>query len=179
MDEARRKYLEKYREEHREQIRAQQKAWYDRTHEKRCVYRRELRLKNLEETRKRGRQYYYDNREAMLAKRRKWFYEHREKENTKQRVAAQLLRLQCLITYGGNPPRCACCGETHPEFLSLDHMNGGGRQHRLKLHGGGRAIYYFLKREGFPLGYRVLCVNCNTAIGLYGYCPHQRVKENG
>jgi hypothetical protein len=21
-------------------------------------------------------------------------------------------------------------------------------------------------------GYRVLCQNCNAALGLYGYCPH-------
>jgi len=27
--------------------------------------------------------------------------------------------------------------------------------------------------QGYPTGFRVLCHNCNQAIGLYGYCPHK------
>ena len=31
----------------------------------------------------------------------------------------------------------------------------------------------WLLRHGFPEGFRVLCHNCNQAIGVYGACPHQ------
>src|SRR5712664_3918736 len=31
--------------------------------------------------------------------------------------------------YSSNIPECECCGETAIEFLSLDHIEGGGRQH--------------------------------------------------
>lgn len=69
---------------------------------------------------------------------------------------------------------CICCGETHFEFLSIDHVLGGGRQHLAKLHvgNGGSAFYGWLIRQGFPPGYETRCMNCNSAIGHYGYCPH-------
>lgn len=33
-------------------------------------------------------------------------------------------------------------------------------------------IYRWLKQQGFPTGFRVLCMNCNFSYGLHGYCPH-------
>jgi len=39
-------------------------------------------------------------------------------------------------------------------------------------------IYEYLKSNNYPLGYRVLCMNCNFAIGVYGYCPHCKVEVN-
>jgi hypothetical protein len=27
------------------------------------------------------------------------------------------------------------------------------------------------------VGYRVLCMNCNFALGHSGYCPHQRRRQ--
>ena len=71
---------------------------------------------------------------------------------------------------------CACCGEDRLPFLSLDHVDGGGTQHRSSLGNSGRGIsfYRWIIRQGFPTGYRTLCHNCNTALGLYGYCPHVR-----
>jgi hypothetical protein len=35
-------------------------------------------------------------------------------------------------------------------------------------------MYVWLRDNGWPEGYRVLCHNCNSARGLYGYCPHER-----
>jgi hypothetical protein len=31
----------------------------------------------------------------------------------------------------------------------------------------------WLIREKLPDGFRVLCHNCNQAIGYYGVCPHE------
>jgi hypothetical protein len=65
---------------------------------------------------------------------------------------------------------CACCGEYRLEFLCIDHIDG------VKPEGYPRAgslLYAYLKQKGFPPGFRVLCHNCNMAIGLYGYCPHE------
>lgn len=90
----------------------------------------------------------------------------RERNNKRNRY----LRLLVLQHYGGTPPKCACCGESQVEFLSLDHINGGGRQQRrtIKIR-----WWEWLLRNGLPDGFRVLCHNCNQAIGIYGYCPHE------
>lgn len=89
---------------------------------------------------------------------------------------ARRLRLKVLRHYGGEPPSCAClgCDETRFEFLAIDHVDGGGRKHRQEITGG---IYRWLVRSGFPDGYRVLCHNCNQALGNFGYCPHQRLID--
>jgi len=86
-------------------------------------------------------------------------------------------KVACFEAYGG--VRCACCGVEHLVFLSIDHINGGGNQHRNQLRqggyfggGGGWRMYKHLQREGYPAGYRVLCFNCNQAFSVLGYCPH-------
>lgn len=87
------------------------------------------------------------------------------------------LRWEVLSHYSKGIPKCACCGEKHFEFLAVDHLNGSGTKHR-KLIGGSSYFYAWLKKKGFPSGYRVLCHNCNQALGIFGYCPHQTpVKE--
>jgi len=54
--------------------------------------------------------------------------------------------------------------------MSLDHINGGGVAHRKER---GIPLTQWLVRNGYPDGFRVLCHNCNQALGAYGYCPHQ------
>jgi predicted transcriptional regulator len=34
-------------------------------------------------------------------------------------------------------------------------------------------MYNWLKNHNFPSGFRVLCYNCNSSIGAWGYCPHK------
>ena len=93
---------------------------------------------------------------------------------------AKKTRLVCLIFYGGNPPKCACCNEAMYQFLGIDHINGGGNKHRktLSLSGkkstfGGQTVYRWLINNNFPDGFQVLCHNCNLAKGYYGECPHK------
>lgn len=81
------------------------------------------------------------------------------------------LRLEVVRYYGGQDPRCACCGEAALVFLTVDHMANDGAAHRR------RAKSYVgmlrdLKTRGFPPGIQVLCFNCNLARGFYGACPH-------
>jgi hypothetical protein len=81
------------------------------------------------------------------------------------------IRQEVLTHYGG---ACRCCGEATDEFLSIDHIDGGGSQHRKRLNRYGGKMYRWLKALGYPPGFRVLCHNCNFARGRYGYCPHER-----
>jgi len=84
------------------------------------------------------------------------------------------LRSEIIKEYGGS---CVCCGEEQVEFLSVDHINGGGTKHRKTL-GGGTAFFKWLRDNNYPKNeYRLLCMNCNWARGRYGYCPHEKEKN--
>lgn len=92
------------------------------------------------------------------------------------------LKLEVLEAYGGL--RCACPGCTTPEgiheFLSIDHVDGNGADHRRELFGDpkkGGNLYDWLKKNDFPPGFRVLCMNCNFALGHFGYCPHGELTQ--
>ena len=76
----------------------------------------------------------------------------------------------------GKEPACACCGVTDPELLCIDHINGDGEECRRK-HPGQLNIYQWLKQNNYPPGFRILCANCNQAIGIYGSCPHTKVQS--
>lgn len=95
-----------------------------------------------------------------------------------QREFHTRLRLSCLVYYSGNPPKCACCGENEIKFLAIDHIEGGGTQHRKVMYvekvG---SIYRWLKNNKFPNGFQVLCHNCNSAKGYYGSCPHKEDRS--
>jgi hypothetical protein len=90
------------------------------------------------------------------------------------------LKLTVIAAYGG---KCACCGETRPQFLTVDHIYNDGAQDRGARSRAGVACYIRLRRAGFPKDrYQLLCFNCNCAKGFYGVCPHETERmeaQNG
>lgn len=103
------------------------------------------------------------------------YHRNRDVVAAQEKARKQKLKREIFEAYGG--ARCACCGESHIEFLSIDHVDGNGAAHRKQLkleRRGGGDFYYWLKRNKFPKGFRVLCMNCNFATGRFGICPHQR-----
>ena len=82
------------------------------------------------------------------------------------------VRAEVIAAYGS---RCACCGEDEPKFLEIDHVNGGGHEHRKKLGGGPNVICRWLRDHGFPKDeFRLLCANCNRGRERnHGRCPHE------
>jgi len=66
---------------------------------------------------------------------------------------------------------CACCGRA--DNLSIDHVNGDGREHREEIfgrQGGGVEFYYWLVTTGFPDGFQTLCRSCNQSKGRGRRC---------
>lgn len=128
-------------------------------------------MRDLEKKRATSRKNYYDNREYYIKYHSEYAKAHRLQKNRNNIKYNRKVKLEVLTHYGGKPPRCACCGETALAFLTIDHINGrGGELHRQKR---GGYLYTYLRKIGYPLGFRVLCMNCNFAIGHYGSCPHQ------
>ena len=128
--------------------------------------------------RKRMRGYVARNRAKINdQKRRQWRRAYWQKNHkalkaySKER--ARKLRREILALYGG---KCECCGEDRFEFLAIDHKKGGGSKERRSS---SRSRYLWrLKGKRSPK-YRVLCHNCNSALGFYGYCPHAMHNPSG
>lgn len=59
----------------------------------------------------------------------------------------------------------------------MDHIGGGGTQHRRDEGITGSGIYLWLKKNGYPDGFQTLCHNCNLARGYYGSCPHEEQSD--
>lgn len=120
---------------------------------------------DVEKRREKNRESYQRRRRANPER----FREQSRRENFRMRAAV-------IKAYGG---ACSCCGERTFEFLSIDHINNDGAQHRREIgRSGGHAFYRWLKKNGYPRGnFQLLCYNCNAAKGFFGMCPHQRARK--
>ena len=109
------------------------------------------------------------HREKCRANTAAWYTKSRPRIREEYKVAARQLRAELLFAYGN---RCSCCGIDTEAFLTLDHINRDGKQHRAQA----RAqfgVYADLKMRGWPKdGYRLLCMNCNWATRFGNACPH-------
>jgi len=96
------------------------------------------------------RKFYHANRERLLVAHKKW---------RKQWV--KNLKEEVLSYYGEGKPVCVRCGFNDIRALTIDHIRGGGMEHRKKIGiWGGIYFYSWLKRRGFPTGFQTLCMNC-------------------
>jgi len=90
----------------------------------------------------------------------------------KRRARDRRIKLAVILAYGSI---CACCGESNEAFLTLDHVEGGGNQHR-KMNGSLNS-WRWARANGFPKILQLSCMNCNQ--GRYingGVCPHQEMR---
>ncbi len=114
------------------------------------------------------------------AKARVRYHANGDRNRAVGRKRRQALKLEVFDAYGGS--ECACCGEAHREFLTIDHVDEDGAAHRRsipKKYGGkaGSHFYRWLRDNGYPSGFQVLCFNCNFAKGHFGECPHEVEKR--
>jgi len=161
---------------HHERYRAYYKAYHQRPEVKQRDREHSRKQRQDPEYRRKHKEYvlhwYKKNRERILATHR-----HRQlnepgfAEKKRQYVKKYLKKMKAKIHLAlGNI--CACCGESTPEFLTLDHIHGGGTKHR-RVAGGNQSVYREVLAEGIPKEkYRLLCMNCNFAFGHWGKCPH-------
>jgi hypothetical protein len=71
---------------------------------------------------------------------------------------------------------CACPGCGATEQLEIDHINGGGTEHRRTARtGNGSSFHAWLIRQGFPEGFQTHCHPCNMSKGEGPAC---RIDHN-
>src|SRR5258706_14541763 len=69
-------------------------------------------------------------RELARESRTEWCGFKYETAITRTTHGTRQSRERGLDAYGG---KCECCGETRREFLTIDHIHGGGQRHRKTL----------------------------------------------
>lgn len=94
----------------------------------------------------------------------------------RERATTARIKAEVMAAYGG---ACVCCGESALVFLTIDHPEQNGAAHRREIFGtsvgrAGERFYRWLRRNGWPAGYRILCWNCQHAT-FRGACPHVQV----
>lgn len=109
----------------------------------------------------------------MGDKDKRYYAAHKEDRKKQSASWQRYMRWQVLTHYGGNPPKCKCCGESTYEFLCVDHIEGHVGKHIPR----GTGTLLQCIRENFPEGFQVLCHNCNMAKGFYGICPHEKARR--
>lgn len=146
--EERRKYNKAYYFAHREELRKRAKTYRLAHKDEKQKYDKDYRAVHKEE----GKVYYNTHREEIWEKR-------------------EQLKFEVFQHYSGGLPRCIACGETDIIVLTIDHINNDGAEHR-KTQGTGTGLYRWLRKNGYPEGYQVLCANCNTRKEF----EHRRAK---
>lgn len=106
-----------------------------------------------------------------------------EKYSQYNRKSLRKLKREVMDAYGGI---CACCGETELAFLTIDHIDGNGAEHRREMAGetgleysqAGARTYRWLRKNNYPEGFQVLCANCNCGKHWSGgVCPHETAQR--
>lgn len=93
---------------------------------------------------------------------------YRSQQKDYRRAERERIFRDVLEHYGGE---CGCCGERERFFLTLDHIDGNGGEHRRQI--GKTDMWKWAYSNGYPPIFQVLCFNCN--VGRYrngGVCPH-------
>jgi len=90
----------------------------------------------------------------------------------KSRYYKKRSKKQVMEYYSNGELKCACCGFAEIDGLSIDHIEGRKKWDHDKTMGSDN-LYSWLKRNKFPKGFQVLCLNCNFAKGDTGICPHR------
>lgn len=135
-------------------------------------------LKNREESLQKSKEYYWQHKEEIIAKTKRYYQENKEliAQKNKYRYdnnldwkarnreeASELgrnrwrkRRSEIFTVLGGE--LCAKCGFSDWRALQIDHINGGGNQHRKQFKAVEKYYQYVCENKD---EFQVLCANCN------------------
>ena len=147
----------KYRESHAEAVKRKNAAWRRTSSGKALMAAAQKRWKAK-------------NPGVANARTKEWRLKNYQRATAKQREIDRRYKTAAYEAYGGFI--CACCSETMVQFLSIDHVNNDGGNHRKGVPR--RNLYKWLKANNYPPGFQILCMNCNFGKARNGgICPHK------
>lgn len=101
---------------------------------------------------------------------------NQERISASQRAREIRFKTKVIEAYGG---RCVCCGETEYAFLTFDHVNDDGAEHRKSRKKYSTHLARWAALNGYPKSLQLLCANCNMAKQFSpDGCPHQAKRDN-
>lgn len=86
--------------------------------------------------------------------------EYKERIRESGRKYRQKLKLEIFSVYSKGEPKCNECGYNDIRALCVDHIAGRGSEHYKKIGGVGK-LYSWIRKNNFPEGFQILCMNCN------------------
>lgn len=125
------------------------------------------------------------NPEHVKDLRNKNYLKHKERNRPRVTKRGKEIRtktkLKVYTHYSNGVPKCACCGVTGIEFLTVDHivpkLKMKKDQKMIEIgymsYATGHRLNQWLVTKKFPKGFQILCYNCNFAKGVFGDCPHK------
>jgi len=166
---ANKRYSEKREEIHavwKEDRKKNPKKWFE--------IRKKYREKNPEHVKDLSRQNYAKHKEK-----------NRPGVNKRGTEIRKKRKLEVYTHYSDGVPKCACCGVTGIEFLTVDHIIPKLEMKKdpkmieigFRASSTGHRLNQWLVTNNFPKGFQILCWNCNFAKGVFGNCPHKKKLE--
>ena len=112
---------------------------------------------NVPDQRKRYKLKYPERRKAERSKYKKL---NPDKNCKWKKRSVDKARYEAIDHYSSGSFRCVNCWESHYEFLEIDHINGGGNEHKRTIKE--TSLPVWLRNNNYPPGFQVLCSNCNN-----------------
>jgi len=183
---------EKFRESARarypryaKKVQADSRKRYSEKREEILAGYKEDRKKNPKKWFEIRKKYRERNPEHVKDLRRQNYTKHKEKNrprlNKRGTEIRKKTKLDIYTHYSNGVPKCACCGVSGIEFLTVDHIIPKLEMEKDQkiIKKGFRANFkanrlsQWLIKNNFPKGFQILCWNCNFAKGVFGECPHK------
>ncbi len=112
--------------------------------------------------------------EKQRTQKREYIRKYRAINNNwrvKERERVRRVRKLVIDYYSQGTNKCKKCGFNDLRALTIDHINNDGKIHRRGLKQS--SIYFWLRANEFPVGFQVLCWNCNWIKK----CEYEKTKS--
>ncbi len=138
-----------------------------------CLKLRIIKWKN--ENPEKYKEQRINNRHTYSEKDKEYYQNNKDVFRERTKISIHKKKIKVLSHYSNDTMQCKCCGENHIEFLTIDHINNNGAEHKRKENiKSSSVLYTWLIKNKFPEGFQVLCFNCNIGKGRNECCPHKR-----
>lgn len=164
------KDIELKREKDREYYQKHKNKWVERSHRPDVIARRKLyqQTSRWKEIKKKSNKRYREGprRKEVLQRKREWYRKRKLDQSfvDKLRKHCREYRYQdkfdVIKWYSNGSMKCASCGFDDFNALTIDHIDY--KENYYLKYTSGSNFYRELKRLNYPVGFQVLCANCQN-----------------